>query len=106
MATIVMQADQVIKEAEAVIDNIQQYRQRENEETIQRVMKKTFLGWKGFYKPNRQQAINWINGDGMWDYFWCYSYAGKEDKAKALILIAQHGDPVTLNEKDIQVLFG
>lgn len=106
MATIVMQADLVIKAAEAVIDKIQQYRQREDEETIQRVMKKTFFGWKGFYKPNRQQAIDYINGDGRWDFFWSNRCGRQLHDARSLLLLAQHGNPVVLNEKDIQVLFG
>lgn len=104
MATIQMDSQKVIKAAETVIAKIMAHRESRDEAAIAYKMARRSLGWRGFYWPTREQAIK--NLDRSSDYFgWRSIYAwGDLDQAKKLLLLAQHGDPVTLNEEDIIVL--
>lgn len=108
MATIIMESTKVIEAAAKVIAQIEAKRKEENEKTIHNAMTLAFrFSFKrGFYRMNREEAIQWIREQstcGSWGFS---SYAwGTLAEAKALLKLAQHGDPVTLNENDISVLF-
>lgn len=107
MATIIMESAKVIEAATKTIAYIDAERLRGDEEAITHMMAKPRRNWMlQRYHFTREQAIeymtNWSDGFG-----WRSIYAwGDRRKAKALLLIAQHGDPVTLNEEDTRVLFG
>lgn len=109
MATIVKDAESVIEAAKKVIAHIENVRNNEDEKTIAEAMKTTFRFSfrRGFYRMNRQETINWIRSQGAFGN-WGFSYYawGDLDKAKSLLLIAEHGDPVTLNCEDVRVLYG
>lgn len=105
MATIIMSADKVIEAAKIVIKHIEEERKAIDERTIAHVMKKRCISWRGFYTMTREQAIHYINNEGGWDYTWSRYAWGDLDHARNLLRLAQHGDPVTLNENDIRVLF-
>ena len=107
MATIVMESAKVIEAANNVIKNINAKRERLDHKTISHAMQQNMFSFKRwFYKMNREEAINWINNQG-WTSSWGFSiYAyGDLSHANKLLKLAQHGDPVTLNEEDIRVLF-
>lgn len=109
MATISMSADKVIEAANNVISDIMAKRDLRDEELIIDVMKKGYFSFKQMkrIKYDREEAIKYINdnsyiGSG---YSWSiYAYGTLYD-AKRLLKLAQHGDPVTLNQDDISVLF-
>jgi hypothetical protein len=114
MATIVMDAEKVWVKADNLIKEIEEAREVEDEKTIYGVMykkrtKRKFIFFKECdYYFNREQAIAWLDteaGNSPWGW---RSIKGWQvaDKAKALRLIAEHGDPVTLNQDDVEVLFG
>lgn len=105
MATIVMESAKVIEAAEKVLAHIKAVRLERDESAIAHWMRPgTFLGFK-LKTRTREQAIEclikWASFGG-WKS--CYAW-GTKNQAKALLKLAQHGDPVTLNEKDIEVLF-
>ena len=108
MATILMESAKVIEACEKVIARIEAYRAKEDEETIKLAisMCKRFSFKRGFYTMNRQEAIDWINKQSCFGR-WSFSIRGWGDlsEAKKLLKLARHGDPVTLNENDIEVLF-
>lgn len=107
MATIIMESNKVIDAANAVINKIMAERDKRDEQTIVNAMgQKMFSFKRGFYKLNHAEAIVWINSQGFCSS-WSFSmYAwGTLENAKKLLKLAQHGDPVTLNEDDIEVLF-
>ena len=107
MATIQMQAQKVQKAAEKVLESIQQQRLKSDESAIKAKMKKRrFVSFCGFCYPSRDQAIIWLDekaGTLGWR-----SRARSHEKvvAEGLLLLAEHGDPVTLNAEDVQILFG
>jgi hypothetical protein len=103
MATIVMSSVQVIAAANATIEQIKAERKRRNDEVIATAMKlrKVWFKWK---TRTKEEAIAWLDKNDAWG--WRSGYAwGDEIKAKNLLRLAQHGDPVTLNEDDVRVLF-
>ena len=107
MATIVMESAKVIEAAQAVIDSIEARRAKIDEETIAKAMgSKSFSFKRGFYFMNREEAIYFVNHES-WNSHWGWSIYGwgSLDSAKKLLKLAQHGDPVTLNEEDVGVLF-
>lgn len=106
MATIVCSAEKVKEAAEKVIAHILEKRKEYDEKAIANIMARPR---KFFWtrKPNpytREEAINFLNKS---DFFgWQSQYAwGDLEHARKLLLIAEHGDPVTLNENDARVLF-
>ena len=105
MATIVCSAAKVQEAAQKVIDHILTTRKERDEEDIARVMAKPR---KFFWtrKPNpytREAAIKYLDSNC---FGWRSQYAwGDLGHARKLLLIAEHGDPVTLNEDDTLVLF-
>jgi hypothetical protein len=103
MATIQMDSQKVIKAAETVIAKIMAHRENRDETAIARKMASRSLGWRGFYWPTREQAIKALDNSDCWGWRSIYAW-GDLDHAKKLLLLAQHGDPVTLNEEDIIVL--
>lgn len=106
MATIVKDAQSVIDAAEKVIAHIKNVRK---EKTISIVMNKVFRFSfrRGFYRMNRQEAIEYINKQGAFGNYGCLRYARDDlGKARKLLLIAKHGDSVTLNCEDVRVLYG
>lgn len=104
MATITLPAAKVIEAAEKTIQHIKDTRKREDEEAIVETMAKRRLGWRGFYYLNREQAIKYLDTSDMWGWRSVYAW-GDVAKAKDLLRLAKHGDPVVLNENDCRVLF-
>lgn len=104
MATIQMDSQKVIAACEAVISHILAHREKRDEKAIAKEMATRSLGWRGLYWPTREQAIKALDKSDCWG--WRSQYAwGDLDHAKKLLLLAKHGDPVTLNEEDTRVLF-
>lgn len=109
MATIVVSAQEVITAAENVIAGILAKREAKNEEMILNTINHSFPGkLRKFFgvKPlTREEAIKKLRADfyGSW-YPSIYAW-GDLEKAKNLLRLAKHGDPVTLNEEDCRVLF-
>jgi len=103
MATIVMDSQKVINAAQIVIDKIMAHRDARDEKAIANEMATRSLGWRGFYWPTREQAIDALDRSDSWGWRSIYAW-GDYAHAKKLLLLAQHGDPVTLNEEDIIVL--
>lgn len=107
MATIVMASSQVIEAAEKTIAHIMAERANKNEALIAEVMeepRRSLLFRKFYY--TREQAIEYIINLHRSRYSFPSQYAwGDLIKAQNLLRIAQHGDPVTLNEDDVRVLF-
>lgn len=108
MATIVLPADKVIEAATKVIADIMNERKKRDDDAIDNVIiyHKNFSFRKGFYAKTREQALEWISGQSPFSS-WGLSIYGWDvlDSAKKLLKLAQHGDPVTLNEDDVNVLF-
>lgn len=104
MATIVMEAAKVIKAADNLIARIEAERKRRDEENIaDRMQPRKFMGFK-LKTRTREEAIKYLDSIDPWGWQSIYAY-GDLGKAKALKLLAEHGDPVTLDQHDITVLF-
>lgn len=109
MATIVMESAKVELAAKRVISEIEAIRAKQDRATIEKAIKyqKRFSFRRGFYTMTYDEAKQWIREQecfgnwGMSIYAW-----GTLAEAKALLLLAQHGDPVTLNADDVKTLFG
>lgn len=104
MATIVCSAEKVKAAAQATVDYIEGRRIDIDEAAIVRVMGKRHIGWRGFYYPDREKAIKILNESAFMGWRSVYAW-GDLEHARKLLLIAEHGDPVTLNEEDARVLF-
>lgn len=108
MATIVMEASKVIEAADRVINSIRNERIARDEKRIASAMKPKKLWFLKQVTLTREQAIARLDksSDGWLFESWRSAYAwGDLEKAKSLRKLAEHGDPVTLNENDIEVLF-
>jgi hypothetical protein len=108
MATIVLPADKVIEDATKVIADIMAVRNKADSEAISRViaLHKNFSFRKGFYNKTEEQAKQWICDQGALSSWGFSIYAwGTLNEAKKLLKLAQHGDPVTLNQEDVNLLF-
>ena len=104
MATIVMSAEKVIEAAEKTIAGIKAQRKKENEEKISAWMGPRRFLWIKLKPRTREQAIKALDNSDSWG--WRSEYAwGDLEHAKKLLALAKHGDPVTLNENDVRVLF-
>ena len=103
-----MSAEKVIEAAEQVILRIKTARARENEEMLQFVIKKSVpnkLFAKFGAKPlTRSQAIEKMEKD-IWSWYPSNTAGQQLNHARKLLTLAKHGDPVTLNEEDTNVLF-
>ncbi len=107
MATIVVPASVVTEAAKKSIENIEKYRIDENERMIEtrlynlnnsflaKLLKKSFT---------REQAKKSLIED-QWSDYPSFAYGGHLRSLKKLAKLAEHGDPVTLNEEDVDVLF-
>lgn len=105
MATIVMESAKVIEAAKKIISHIMAEREaRDNAVINKRMARKAFSFLRGFYFPTQEQAIKLLDESDCWGWRSMYAW-GDLDKAKALLHIAHHGDPITLNEEDVRVLF-
>lgn len=108
MAHIVCTAEKVYESAKAVIKMIEEERLARDEKSITRVMgHERVTGWKIWQSVGmtREQAIEWLDTSDMWG--WRSGYAGDAlDTAKKLLILAEHGDPVTIDEESAAVLWG
>ncbi len=112
MAHIVCSAEKVREAALAVIKMIEEKRHAEDEKSIARVMQYERVTWWKFWQPvgmTREQAIAWLDDDArhstMWGS-WRSGYAwGDLTKAKDLLRLAEHGDPVTIDTDSARVLW-
>lgn len=111
MAHIVCSAEKVREAALAVIKMIEEKRHVEDEKSIARVMEHERVTWWKFWQPvgmTREQAIAWLDEDAkqsMWGH-WRSGYAwGDLAKAKDLLRLAEHGDPVTIDSDSARVLW-
>jgi hypothetical protein len=103
MATIVMSAEKVIEAATKVIAEIEARRNVENEGMISEKMKdKRFILFGRTL--TRDEAIKELK-DARWSFYPCMYYWSDLNHVRKLLKLAQHGDPVTLNEEDTSVLF-
>ena len=103
MAHITCTAEKVKLAAEATIANIIATRTKKDENEITETMgKKHFWSRKPF---TREDAINWLDKNNF--FGWRSEYAwGDLVKARNLLILAQHGDPVVIDEDSARVLFG
>jgi hypothetical protein len=112
MATIQMSAEKVAIAAQAVIDKIEKIRadrdKRTLETAISKMMPSKIAQWFGAKPKTIEQIKQIITRSWDKDYYnYPSRYGWREyDYAKRLLIIAQHGDPVTLTDKDTEVLFG
>ena len=107
MAHIVCSAETVREAAQAAIKSIKETRTKRDEEAITNAMKnERVCCWK-VWQPKgmtREQAIKWLDASDMWG--WRSQYAwGDLQKAKLLLLLAEHGDPVTIDTDSAHVLW-
>lgn len=105
MATIIIEASKVIEAAERMIAHVRGYRLMRDEDRIAKRMKRRVLTWRGARYPTREEAIQYLDENTIMGWRDCYGY---EDlaHAKRLLVLAKHGDSVTLNDRDAMVLFG
>jgi hypothetical protein len=115
MATITIPALKVIEAANAAIQNLQDDIDRleaKKEKEIADILarNKVFCLTKTFPWIGRRAAKkNEIHWGRLLDSYVNFYIRAKETRMRAvqkLLLVAQHGDPVTLNENDVSILFG
>ncbi len=108
MAHIVCTAEKVYESAKAVIKGIEEERIARDEKPITHVMGHKRVAWWKVWQPvgmTREQAIKWLDTSDMWG--WRSDYAGGAlNTAKKLLILAEHGDPVTIDEESAAVLWG
>jgi len=105
MATINMSATQVIEACENVISKINAEQLRRDELCINREMSVKRGIFRKYYF-SREQAINYLYETEKMFMGWRSIYGwGDLEHANKLLKLAKYGDPVTLNEEDIRVLF-
>lgn len=102
MATIVVSASAVIEAAQRTIEAVKLRRDTENEKTIAYYMQPRKFLWFKLKPRTREGAIH--EARMAWEYP-CTLGHDILIHAKKLLTLAQHGDPVTLNEEDCRVLF-
>ena len=101
-----MESAKVIEAAKTMINHIKAERKKYDEEVIAKAMTQKMFSFKrGFYKMTYNEAKAWVNKQN-WCSSWGWSIygSGTLSEAKKLLNLAQHGDPVTLNENDIENL--
>ncbi len=112
MATIQCDSKTVIDGCVKAIENIKAERAKRDEKTIQAHMKKGRRVWRGFWFKREEFTRDAAIADldrlaklDMW-FDWKSHYAwGDLDKIKKILLLAQHGDPVTLNDEDARAIW-
>lgn len=108
MATIVMEASKVIEAADAVINSVHNEKIALDEKVIANAMKPQKRWFRNDITLTREQAdehLDKVARNNMFGSWRSQRGWGDLEKAKALRKLAEHGDPVTLNENDIEVLF-
>lgn len=109
MAHIVCSAKKVRAAAQAVINTIEETRTKRDEKAIARVMENERVCWWKFWQPvgmTREQAIKWLDAsDEAWGWRSIHGW-GDLGKARKLLTLAEHGDPVTIDEESARVLWG
>ena len=108
MATIVMEAPKVIEAADAVISSILAERIARDEKCIENAMKPRKRWFRKDIVLTREEAIAHLDNvakNKLFDSWSSQRGWGALEHAKSLRKLAEHGDPVTLNENDIEVLF-
>jgi hypothetical protein len=115
MATITIPAAKVIEAANTSIQNLRDDIDRleaEKEEEISGILarNKVFCRTKTFPWIGRRAAkkneIDWERRLGCsYVNFYIRTKGERLLAVKKLLLVAQHGDPVTLNENDVSILF-
>lgn len=103
-----MASAKVIEAADTTIQLILDKRKESDEKNIAQYITNRkpskFFARFGYKAPDRDKAIKELTADS-WGFFpSCYAY-GDLKKAENLLRLAKHGDPVTLNEDDVRVLF-
>lgn len=103
MSNITCSAQEVIESAESVIEKCRIERRKIDERTIQNAMKKVhFWTRKSF---TREEAIEWLDSSsGFWGWRSCYGL-NRTDRCVELIVLAKHGNPVTITLEDALVLW-
>jgi hypothetical protein len=108
MGTIVMSATDVINAADKLIEHIRSVRKQRDDASIKGAMQPRKFLWFKAKERTEEEAIDWLDRNYN-DLFsgWRSVYAYNDlSKVKALRKLAEHGDPVTLNQDDVGVLFG
>ena len=111
MSHIMVSAEKVLTDANKVINTILDVREKLDEKYIVRAMKRRPVWWK-FWEPagmTREQAIEYLDKNAEESVFhhWRSSYHWHEEQhAKTLILLAQNGDPVTIDLISARILWG
>ncbi len=108
MAHIVCTAEKVYGSAKAVIKMIEEERLARDEKSITRVMGHERETWWKVWQPvgmTREQAIKWLDTSDMWGWRSCYARDAL-NTAKKLLILAEHGDPLTIDEESAAVLWG
>jgi hypothetical protein len=104
-----MDSNQVISACSSKIKHILAERNERDEATINRIMQTKRVGWFWNRKNRtREQAIEWLLNDNLDHMFgWQSGFGWRNlEHLSKLLLLAEHGNPVVLNEEDTQVLFG
>lgn len=103
-----MESAKVIEACNARIEHILSVRKERNEQTIAKAMaRKVRVNWWNLTLKRtrtREEAIKYLDENVMFGWRSGYEYDDLEHSRK-LLNLAQHGDPVTLNEEDCHVLF-
>ncbi|OQB10051.1 MAG: hypothetical protein BWY21_00535 [Parcubacteria group bacterium ADurb.Bin216] len=104
MATIIVPAAKVLEAALAKIEAIETVRKASDAKTEAKlVYGRKFLGFSTGPKT-LEEAKRKLRYDTCGTYPSAYAWDDL-DHARKLLTLAQHGDPVTLNEEDCRVLF-
>ncbi len=110
MATITIPSAKVIEACEKTIASIIKARADSDENQIQYHLSQTWHTWYFKpYRPTRVEVLKMLQTRGRrWDSGITFpsNYAWNDcSHAQKLLKLAQNGDPVTLNEEDVRVIF-
>lgn len=105
MGTITLPAVQVQEAARKVIAEILAVRKQRDSEKVQRYMQKRWFNFKRwFHYKTEQEVLEWLEAHSF--YGWLSEYRFHDyEHAQKLLKLALHGDPVTLDQEDVEVLF-
>ena len=104
MATITLPAKEVQAACKVTIEQILELRKIEDEKQITTAMKPMKVFGFNLWSKSREQSIKHLE-EYRWGSFPCCNYGQQLQKAHKLLVLAQKGDPVTLNEEDCWVIF-
>jgi hypothetical protein len=107
MATIVVPSEKVIAAADAKINSILAFREKQDNAKIEGAMQPRRFLWFRLKTRTREEAIAWLDKvyKGTFEGWRSIRAWGTLSELEALKKLAQHGDPVTLNENDVNTLF-